>query len=230
MSTDDRARAWDDLALQSYQKRLLSKDADRFPALSGLATRFQTAGLGKYVAGIWSNYALSMLLWEVKIGRKSTTYVAPSWSWASIQGTLTRNEMVVHNDDFIARLEDIWCATNPLQPFGALQEATITIRTPAVDGVLSTGGHHSDTMVLLNKKIRAFFVKDSPDDENLFGTKVKCLFLRGLETTGRYVEALVLTHTADPSLFQRIGIAHLTKASHSYLDTLDLQEEKITIV
>jgi hypothetical protein len=47
----ERARLWAQLSL-SYQNRLLTKEKDRLPALSGLAHRFQSDGLGVYLAGL----------------------------------------------------------------------------------------------------------------------------------------------------------------------------------
>jgi hypothetical protein len=40
--------------LKHYASRKLTKETDRFPALSGLAKLFQTKGLGDYVAGLWT--------------------------------------------------------------------------------------------------------------------------------------------------------------------------------
>lgn len=232
LTADERAQAWDELTLLSYQNRSLTKETDRFPALSALAQQFQTDALGHYAAGLWSNYALSMLLWEVKAGQKSSKYVAPSWSWASIRGTLTRNDRIVHNRNFNAIIEQIACTPASLDPYGAIRSGIITMTTPTADGVLSTGGHHGDTMIMFNKHVRAFFVQDADEGQDLFGAKVKCAFLRALkpETGGRYVEALVTRLTADLRNYQRIGIAHLTKTSLAHTDDLTLATETVTII
>ena len=230
LSLDERARAWDELALESYQNRHLSQEKDRFPALSGLAQRFYADGLGKYVAGLWSNYALSMLLWEVKTGKKSADYVAPSWSWASVQGKLTRNDAIAPNGDFEAKFEEVECEYASNDKYGAIKDASITITTPIAEALLSTGGHHSDMMILFNAHVRAFFVRDSDEDGVLFGEKIKCAFLRGLTTRGKYVEGLILVQIASSAAFRRIGIAHLTKASLPHLSTLTLTTERVTVM
>ncbi|KAH6879531.1 heterokaryon incompatibility protein-domain-containing protein [Thelonectria olida] len=93
-----------------YSERDLSFPTDRFPALSALARQFHFSGstksesspaetprkftdidLGVYMAGFWSNFLLGDLFWYVDYrpgARISTTssYVAPTWSWASVSG------------------------------------------------------------------------------------------------------------------------------------------------
>ncbi|ETN36289.1 uncharacterized protein HMPREF1541_08566 [Cyphellophora europaea CBS 101466] len=232
MTPDERAQAWDDLALQSYQNRSLTKESDRFPALSSMAHLFQDEALGTYVAGIWSNYALSMLLWEVKAGKKADRYVAPSWSWASVQGRLIRNDRIVHNRDFEASVDHMKNTLSSKDPYGAIKAASLEISTPACDGVLSTSGHHGDAMILFNENVRAFFVSDTKLASGVFGSQVKCAFLRGLKmgSDGKYIEALVLSFASDLKSYQRIGIAHLTKHSLSHLGSIHLDRETLNIL
>ena len=213
MSADERAQAWDDLVLQTYQSRLLTREGDRFSALSSMAKQFQTGELGEFFAGLWYNYVLSMLLWEVKSGKKSDHYVAPSWSWASIQGRLTRNDRIVHNRFFEASIESITCTLSSQDPYGAIKAASMELSAPIIDGVLTTSGHHGDAMIVFNQHVRAFFVSDTKLGQGTFGSHVKCAFLRGLKMgpDERYIEALVLSVAADLRSSQRIGIAHLMK-------------------
>lgn len=232
MTADARAQAWDDLALETYQNRLLTKESDRFSALSGMAQLFSCEELGNYVAGLWSNYALSMLLFEVKVGKKPDRYVAPSWSWASVQGRLTRNDRIVHNSDFEAMVEDLSRTLSSPDPYGAIKNASIRISTPVIDGILMTSGHHGDAMILITDQVRAFFVSDAPIAHGVFGSHVKCAFLRALKMgpDKRYIEALVLSVASDLDSYQRIGIAHLTKQSLPHLDTISLHREALTII
>lgn len=232
MSAEERAQAWDDLALETYQSRLLTKETDRFSALSGMAQQFQTEELGDFVAGLWSNYALSMLLWEVKSWKKPSCYVAPSWSWASVQGRLMRTDKIVHNRLFRAKIVNINRTLSSQDPYGAIKAASVTMSTPTSDGVLTTNGHHGDAMILFNKQCRAFFVSDTRLGQGTFGSHVKCAFLRGLEMgpNKRYIEALVLNVAANLESYQRIGIAHLTKHSLAHLETVELHMETLTII
>jgi hypothetical protein len=64
---------------------------DKLPALSGLAQVFMGHLKDKYVAGLWSKDLLRGVLWEGAYNKtaSTTTYRAPTWSWASIDGVVT---------------------------------------------------------------------------------------------------------------------------------------------
>lgn len=234
MTTLERANRWDDLAL-SYQNRHITKDKDRLPALSGLAHRFQTDGLGQFLAGLWSEFAISMMLWEVRKGRRSEAFVAPSWSWASVQGLLTRNDPIEENGSFQAVLKDFHCDPATSDPCGAIVEDSgyLRLHSPVLDGAIVWSKTNSHLMIQLSSSMFAFFVNDSPLEDSLVDATVKCLFVRGLDTapSGRYAEAVVLSLSRDLGYYRRIGIAHLrkhdiNKASHQ---TLELSMETVTI-
>ena len=73
----------------SFTKRLLKYDTDKLPALSGLATEVAKFQNGTYYAGLWwEDMALGMLWFKsaaVELNKPSE-YLAPSWSWASLNG------------------------------------------------------------------------------------------------------------------------------------------------
>lgn len=212
----ERASRWDELAL-SYQNRQITKDKDRLSALSGLAHRFQSESLGTYLAGLWSNFALSMLLWEVKKGRKATEYVAPSWAWASFQGRLTRNDTIQHNSEFQAVLEEAYCEPATSDPYGAITSLSgfIRLSSPAMEGVIVRDALNGHPMIQFMPDLQAFLVSDVHLTESQIGGTVKCMFLRGLETGpgGRYVEALVLNISKNLVDYERLGVAQFRKHS-----------------
>ncbi|KAJ4385962.1 hypothetical protein N0V85_007939 [Neurospora sp. IMI 360204] len=77
-----------------YSQRLLTKDTDKLTALSGMAQFYQRNHFphARYVAGLWSSRLEEELFWEVddKLGaRRPAGYVAPSWSWASVNGRVS---------------------------------------------------------------------------------------------------------------------------------------------
>ena len=231
MTPPERAQAWDDLAL-AYQRRGLTQEDDRLSALSGLAQQLHHAHLGRYVAGVWSNYALSCMLWEVKTGQRAATYNAPSWSWASVQGSLLRNDPIEHNSAFEARIVEMKSELASQDAFGAIRSAHITVMSPMSDGKISLEGRHSDSMISFNEHVVAFFVSDAPIKEKQNGSRVKCAFFRGLKggPSGKYIETLVLQLAHHLDAFERIGIAHLTEDSLAYLESLWLEEQTVTIV
>lgn len=93
-SADDEGvyDTWDMLC-QSYSEKKLSHVGDKTVALSGLAREFQALLLrDEYVAGMWRSLLPQGLLWKSadSSGRiDSENYIAPSWSWLSIDGPIS---------------------------------------------------------------------------------------------------------------------------------------------
>lgn len=70
--------------VQSYSHLKLTYDSDRLPALSGIACLVASKTDDEYVAGLWKKDIPAGLLWYVWPCRPlGSTFIAPSWSWAS---------------------------------------------------------------------------------------------------------------------------------------------------
>ena len=67
----------------------LTYDTDKMPALSGVATEVAKFEDGTYYAGLWWEDMASGMVWfkyhEMEL-KKPSEYLAPSWSWASLNG------------------------------------------------------------------------------------------------------------------------------------------------
>jgi hypothetical protein len=105
--------------VQKYMEMQLTYEKDIFPAISGVAKRFQTALQSKYMAGIWLDTFPESLLWydvppfgNFKDGvrqhepipgvdRRPVRWRAPSWSWASL-----RDAGLLHQDSHNNRPDD----------------------------------------------------------------------------------------------------------------------------
>ena len=76
--------------VEEYTGRKLTKGEDKLPALSGIADIFSTRTQDEYLAGLWRNNFHLNLLWYSNIKdldelpSRPTEYLAPSWSWASV--------------------------------------------------------------------------------------------------------------------------------------------------
>jgi hypothetical protein len=78
--------AWSGL-ISNYSACALTYEKDRLIALAGLARYFQPFIGCRYLAGLWETEFVSQLLWKnAATSTHSTTYQAPSWSWASRPG------------------------------------------------------------------------------------------------------------------------------------------------
>lgn len=71
-----------------YMARSISFAIDRLPAWSAVAQELFTRSGWAYQAGLWEEHFFPGLLWtKVGHGKPATTpYVAPSWSWAAVEG------------------------------------------------------------------------------------------------------------------------------------------------
>lgn len=91
----EEQKAYDtwDMLCQSYSEKKLSQVGDKTVALSGLAREFQALlPRDVYVAGMWRSLLPQGLLWKSadSSGRiESEAYIAPSWSWLSIDGPIS---------------------------------------------------------------------------------------------------------------------------------------------
>ena len=79
--------------ISSFTRRLLKYDTDKLPALSGLATEVAKFQNGTYYAGLWLEDMARGMLWSKSAAvelNKPSEYLAPSWSWASLNGGTLR--------------------------------------------------------------------------------------------------------------------------------------------
>jgi hypothetical protein len=95
-------RSWLEI-IEDYSSRRLTVSSDKLPALAGIAQQLDgKGGYGRYVAGLWENHLPSSLLWKAVPVQdeayipciRATTYRGPSWSWASLDGTVTLDHLV----------------------------------------------------------------------------------------------------------------------------------------
>jgi hypothetical protein len=80
--------------MEEYPGRDLTHPRDKTSAISGLASfvvRCQGLAEGSYLAGLWREDLVEGLLWYVcqpGPANHISTYIAPTWSWASICGRI----------------------------------------------------------------------------------------------------------------------------------------------
>jgi hypothetical protein len=126
--------------VENYSGRYLTRQSDRFSALSGLAKSFENRGLGEFVAGLWTNDLPLWLTWQSSswtsepIAPRQDGYVAPSWSWASrpagdaIHYTHHFTASDVEIDFEVLQILDTTCEPAGLDPMGAIRSASLRVR------------------------------------------------------------------------------------------------------
>ncbi|KAK1543299.1 heterokaryon incompatibility protein [Colletotrichum paranaense] len=116
LSSAERAYLQWRQVVQLFSERSISFDADRLPALSGMAKQFRMMhedvyGSGReghekqrnrYIAGLWEGDFATQLLWTADddywrnpetVSRRPGKWRAPSWSWAAIEGPIMFHPM-----------------------------------------------------------------------------------------------------------------------------------------
>ncbi|OCL12253.1 HET-domain-containing protein, partial [Glonium stellatum] len=94
--TTHNATTWEWFRLiEDYTSRGMTNDADKLPALSGISKIIGSNTGSRYYAGLWQHPVTKRLslMWQsdptiLTTPRRPKSYVAPSWSWASVAGAI----------------------------------------------------------------------------------------------------------------------------------------------
>lgn len=102
MRQEDFFYHWNQAA-ESYSLCQLSSLKDKLPAIAGLAARFHQAIGSQYIAALWRDCLPKHLQWQVLTSSFQPhlikEYLAPSFSWASIQGAeIFRSNSQLHSN------------------------------------------------------------------------------------------------------------------------------------
>ncbi|KAK4445689.1 HET-domain-containing protein, partial [Podospora aff. communis PSN243] len=139
-----------------YTGREVSFADDKLVALAAVASEFQNQGLGnQYLAGIWRTDLCRRLMWYKTRGKseglpqpRSQSYVAPTWSWASVNGSV--------------RLREIW-------PFGAKANYEILGCTTTLDDESLATGKVKDGILTIRGAVLEARLWERQKVRNLMG-------------------------------------------------------------
>ncbi|CAM1509874.1 Fc.00g002090.m01.CDS01 [Cosmosporella sp. VM-42] len=120
------------MILEEFANRHITKEADRLPALSGLAAFTKESSNVNYIAGLWESDLPEALLWRVDADKASRheQYYAPSWSWPSIIGRacFDKCDPKRSSSDRIAKVLGVTKQLASANPFGSLKGGAIQIK------------------------------------------------------------------------------------------------------
>jgi hypothetical protein len=207
-------RMWIQL-VQHYTQRNLSHPSDRLLAISALALKANDTLRDEYLAGMWRLGLETQLQWlpETPGIAQPTGYVAPSWSWASLEGSI--NWYVPKTSEIDDEVKITSCKVvpvSPVAPHGALSGGDLTIRGRAISGHFGLDNNWSMRTMMFGT---LFVFKFYPDtDEFLFKglddvNKVICFTLLPIskdENWNRTYRGLVLQENQDKETYRRIGV------------------------
>jgi hypothetical protein len=131
-TADSLAKSWCSLILLLYIDRNLTRDSDRLPAISASAMQYSCSKLGTYLAGSWYNYLLEMISWYKATNaggllghRRPSSYIAPSWSWASLVGAIDWSFsgflLPTELPKFVAEIKEAECEFSSGDRFGPVK-------------------------------------------------------------------------------------------------------------
>lgn len=150
--------AWERV-LEEYTRRDITLEEDKLVALAGIASRFAEAQGNKdvYLAGLWKSRICEQLLWysfDSEIAR-SSVYVAPSWSWASLKTPKgvkwgwggSRRDKYAQGHLYVEMIECETTVKTTELPFGQVTSGRIRLRGP-----LRPALQHQSTLFLENER------------------------------------------------------------------------------
>jgi hypothetical protein len=204
--------AWMELVM-AYAYADLGDETDVFPALAGLASAFSKKGLGTYCAGLWEVSLPVALCWytsqvesEEATHFRPSKYIAPTWSWGSVQGTLCFDALYGVDSDWdsfelVSEFLSIACETTSRDKFGHVQAGSrLKIGTPVC--VLPSGSVQATAISgLEGAELRADTLEDIPWEQECFAALI---------FTKRPDESQALVFVAnDDGTYRRCGLVCL---------------------
>ncbi|KAJ8454322.1 hypothetical protein ONZ51_g13092 [Trametes cubensis] len=130
--------------VSEYSRRALSHPTDKLVACAGLAEMVALKTKMKYLAGLWDANLFVDLLWSSPSEAthhltRPSSYRAPSWSWASVDGEVGWKWHWIDqrwNEQEVQFLVQDWTHAlvpqDPRLPFGALIDGSLTLHAPLV--------------------------------------------------------------------------------------------------
>jgi len=128
-------------SIPHFSKGRLTYATDRLLAISGLAKREQDRIYcgDEYLAGMWRSELVIGLLWMASDPDRNPVqvadYLAPSWSWASLNKAVGYDEAILrpnkgrHQDQNVSiHVEDVYTILeDPAQPLGRVTDGKLRI-------------------------------------------------------------------------------------------------------
>lgn len=223
-----------------YTSTSVTHESDKLVAVSGLAKRMRSILNDRYLAGLWFKHLPTELLWQVtsqpmdmeKVVYRPNQYRAPSWSWASIEGSIGSHPPRSMTTCFIEILEAEISPRDGHDDTGELMDGFIRLKGTLIDARIhrnskSLGSAFVKLLVDGNRKCNGLVLTDLSqivNDEDILALPV--CYLDGVSTYGESIYLLMLQKVeGKPSgYYQRHGICTFWKddegAWESIMDAL----------
>ena len=174
---------WDWL-VQDFSSGRLTYATDKLVAISAVAVEMQKHIRSEYFAGLWRQHLPYQLLWEVRSIQwicprsRPTEYIAPSWSWASTNGSVEQACGVRFPDERDIILEVMDAKVDLVtdgNPFGQAKGGYVTVKGYLVSGTFHLSGNplspREDIQLQFGLISQPFVIIDNEDDMREFARK-----------------------------------------------------------
>lgn len=150
----------------AYSRCNLTREADKLVAIQGIADHMSTVVSDQLIAGLWRNHLLQDLCWfrsdEGAVPLELTKWRAPTWSWASTNGTIWvsmtySNHMYCPGWRLLSEIDSVDVKS---RPSGELEHATLRIRCRPISAIIRPDKasqfcfHLSGTLTFTNSKVQ----------------------------------------------------------------------------
>ena len=121
--------------INEYSRKELTFEMDVLPALTGLASLVRAAIGDQYLAGIWRRDLPAALQWvPVTQDWRSTTYLAPTWSWAACKKSCPIMYPLSSAAQFRVKVLDAAVTLVGSNPFGPVSDGFVKLEGLAQRG------------------------------------------------------------------------------------------------
>ena len=217
-SAEELLDIWCRDIIPNYSDAKITFPTDRLPAVSALAKHFADELCSPYLAGLWLEGLWYTLSWY-RTGRQSTerlkNYIAPSWSWASINAGVSWRIFSPETSYTKKCVEILDAVVDPVgDAFGQVSHGWVKLTGPLVENISP-----------LKNGPTAFLDMIDPDYPWEYPPeKVHCLLL-GEIPSSVWIFLLLVISSKDSNVYERYGIG-----IKSYGTSEQWQEKTITII
>ncbi|KAI0895460.1 HET-domain-containing protein [Annulohypoxylon nitens] len=225
--------------VESYSNCDLTKLSGKSVALAGLAGYIKTTMGDIYLAGLWKKDLEYQLLWErrssQRFSSKSASYIAPTWSWMSINGSIRYDDNYLSEHvypyspleyiPYLVKIVEV--SVEAFDTMHSFRSATLTLRGIAIQAaVISARLEDTDTgfcvtkcklrLVKYIRNTRGFLTRRvavliSWDNNVAIEQDLLFMFVSRPEGPQQRMDGLVLERLpGDEQKYRRLGIFNTT--------------------
>ncbi|OPB40553.1 heterocompatibility domain protein [Trichoderma guizhouense] len=232
-----KVKAWH-MIVEDYTRLHLTFESDLFPAISGIAKRFQSSLGSEYVAGMWTKSLIDDLAWhkestagdstkQIEWNQRPKAWRAPTWSWGAVRGPVEFLDIGT-GTSALCEVEEVKCSTYQSDPTGELQDGHLLLRgyliptsiqyPRAIKGIVRKPFELCKLDIMQGQvgNVWADYDASTPGDAYVApGTIVKCFILSTRLDSGSLILLILKEAEYDETrccaVWQRLGLVQLSR-------------------